>query len=340
MLLYLDLERQFKNFVSMDYFLGVDGGGSNTRFVLTDARAEPVWIKHFGPSNIQEVCTDEVKSTFNAALNEIACAATCGSIKSAFLGIAGVTSKLDRQFLLNLVINHPTLRASTIEIDHDVRIALAGGLKGRPGIALISGTGSSCYGRNASNKPYRCGGWGSLADDIGSGGWIGIRALQKAVRQADGRDAETSILGLVKKFLQLNCMDDFLNRVHRQGLSRPQRARLAPMVVEAASDGDPAAISIIQEAVRGLAELVHTCGNKLEMDAPEVVLVGGLTKAPYFSTALKEAIVRSCPSCVFTENELSPSAGSVLLALENADVAFNKTIWKHLQQIDQSKASL
>jgi N-acetylglucosamine kinase-like BadF-type ATPase len=37
-----------------------------------------------------------------------------------------------------------------IHVDHDIRIALAGGLSGRPGIALIAGTGSSCFGMNAA----------------------------------------------------------------------------------------------------------------------------------------------------------------------------------------------
>lgn len=318
----------------MDYFLGVDGGGSNTRFVLTDAKGGPLLVKHFGPSNIQEVEAGELATTFNAALSEMASFVNGGAVKSAFFGIAGITSESDKQFMLNLVGSHPLLKKGKVEADHDVRIALAGGLTGRPGIALIAGTGSSCYGRNERNISHRCGGWGSLADDIGSGGWIGVRALQIAVRQADGREPETQLLGLVKEFLQLKSMDDFLNRVHRQGLSRPHRALLAPLVIQSANEGDGAAKSIIEEAVAGLSELVFTCGCKLKMISPEVVFVGGLTKAPYFSTLLESALKQRHQNVSLSEPELTPAAGSVLIALKNEGITADPPILHNLKQID------
>ena len=55
-----------------------------------------------------------------------------------------------------------------MEIAPDVVGAWAGAFGGEPGIVLISGTGSICYGRNAAREEVRAGGWGPLFSDQGS----------------------------------------------------------------------------------------------------------------------------------------------------------------------------
>ena len=63
-------------------------------------------------------------------------------------GMAGVVGETDlahgRSVLIAAGIDPTRIPTG---LDHDIRIALAGGLTGREGLALIVGTGASCYGR-------------------------------------------------------------------------------------------------------------------------------------------------------------------------------------------------
>ena len=55
------------------------------------------------------------------------------------------------------------------------------------GVALIAGTGSVAFGRAADGRTIRCGGWGYLLGDEGSGYAIGRAALRLAPRRFRSR---------------------------------------------------------------------------------------------------------------------------------------------------------
>ena len=75
--------------------------------------------------------------------------------------------------------------AERIAIVSDVLPILAAGTPDCCGVALISGTGSSAFGRAADGRTKRCGGWGYLLGDEGSGYAIGRGALQLALRSLE-----------------------------------------------------------------------------------------------------------------------------------------------------------
>jgi len=48
------------------------------------------------------------------------------------------------------------------------------------------------FGRGPSGQSARCGGWGPVCGDEGSGQWVGRRALSVVTAAADGREPETA----------------------------------------------------------------------------------------------------------------------------------------------------
>ena len=64
-------------------------------------------------------------------------------------------------------------------------------------MALVAGTGSVAYGRNAAGKTARAGGWGYLAGDEGSAYWIGREALAALALALDGRGPPTALLTML-----------------------------------------------------------------------------------------------------------------------------------------------
>ncbi|WP_342028456.1 BadF/BadG/BcrA/BcrD ATPase family protein, partial [Rhizobium ecuadorense] len=56
---------------------------------------------------------------------------------------------------------------------NDVDAAHLGAFAAKPGILILSGTGSMAWARNSKGQSARTGGWGDLIGDEGSSHWIG-----------------------------------------------------------------------------------------------------------------------------------------------------------------------
>ena len=51
-------------------------------------------------------------------------------------------------------------------------------LTDRPAVVLVAGTGSIAFGKNSKGESMRCGGWGPVLSDEGSGMDMGKRVLR------------------------------------------------------------------------------------------------------------------------------------------------------------------
>jgi hypothetical protein len=79
-------------------------------------------------------------------------------------------------------------------VTNDAVTAYLGALGDEPGAVIVAGTGAIAL---ASGTDWaRADGWGTLLGDAGGGYWIARRALELALRAADGRDGSTELLEL------------------------------------------------------------------------------------------------------------------------------------------------
>lgn len=317
--------------------LGIDGGGSKTQAALMDLSGRVLATGWGGPSNYHDIGVAAARANIQQAVEAAVAAAAVGSAKrahpggvrvpvtgvngvralSAFLGIGSTVVESDRQTVLQMARDLDL--AEVIDADHDCRIALAGGLSGRPGMVLIAGTGSSCYGRTAAGDDWLCGGWGPLISDEGSGYWLGIQAMRAASRAADGRGPDSSLREMVRERLGLGEMRELMRRLYVDGLSRSEIAALASIVFDAARGGDETARAVLREGAAHLAEIVWVTACKLGFDRgpAELSLTGGLVQAgAVFLDPLREAVQARLPECRVMEAELPPAHGACLLALE------------------------
>jgi N-acetylglucosamine kinase-like BadF-type ATPase len=144
----------------------------------------------------------------------------------------------------------------------DAEPVLAAASAGNTGIALICGTGSLAWGRNAAGVIARCGGWGYLMSDEGSGYAIAMAGLRAAVRHADGRGPPTELLGSMMVALNAKSPQAIVEGVY--GRTREQLADLCKVVFELAVE-DVMALSIVEAAAEDLAELVVVLRQKLTL---------------------------------------------------------------------------
>lgn len=215
----------------------------------------------------------------------------------AFLGLAGVKSSEDVARMTLVAESHELAPAGAVTVKNDLYNALAGGLDGEPGIALIAGTGSNCLGRDASGKDFMCGGWGWFLDDGGSGWGLSADALRVAVRMADGRETPTRLLPTVLAFYGVSEANALLARLYNNAWSPGEVAGFAPVVIRLASEGDEAAWAVLHRGAKALSELITTTASRLNFpDGFRVVLLGGCARSgPPYQTLVEEAVRRACP---------------------------------------------
>jgi N-acetylglucosamine kinase-like BadF-type ATPase len=305
----------------MDDVIGIDGGGTKTAAVILNRQGQVLGYGEGGPSTYG-IVPDAVTQTSIA--DAARAAAEMAGIRpanfsAAFLGLGNVVSEMDRAAVREIALALGLTQNGLIGVDHDIRIALAGGLSGRPGIVVIAGTGTSCFGVNQAGASWRSGGWGPLIDDEGSSYWLGIQTMRAAVLDYDGRGERTLLTQLVCERLALKQMDELMNRLYAADMTRTQIAAMSPLVFDAVAQGDAVALRLIRRGCKAMADCALAVARKIGLNAgaSELAIAGGLTNAgDGLLIPFREAVEENLPECTVKKAELIPAIGAAMLAFE------------------------
>jgi len=155
--------------------------------------------------------------------------------------------------------------------------ALEAALGESSGVIVISGTGSIAYARAEDGRILRCGGWGSMFDDAGSGYDMGRKAIAAALRSFDGRGSQTRLAADLCKVMNLRSITEVVGAA----LPPHRIAALFPVVERAALDGDAVARKLCQDAGKDLAELAWALLKRIGAlnQNSRVVCAGGVFKS-------------------------------------------------------------
>ena len=300
----------------MQHVLGIDAGGSKTRALLAN-RDGAVIASASGPgANLRTHGELRVEKVLHALVERTEADAGVKADAIA-IGIAGA-DRADDQEVLRAILKRIGFRARVV-VTNDARVAFVAGSVRRVGLALVCGTGSIAWGRNAAGDIARAGGWGWHVGDEGSGFWIGERAIRAALRASDGRGPQTSLAAALLEHFGLERIDQLVRRVYDAEYPRNDVALFAVRVASAASAGDPVAASILADAAAELALAAETVISRLALGSSaggyDVVLSGGTFRAlPRLAQDVTSAL--SKPGASILPLEVEPAVGAVRLALE------------------------
>lgn len=293
----------------MEFIAGVDGGGTKTTVVCALPDGTVLDTAKFGPFNFNSIG----KERFEALLDRL-CAYLrgLGQCKALCIGSAGISN----QEMVRLV--EAAMKRGGIpvwKLVGDQVIALQGALSGKPGIALIAGTGSICFGKNEAGSFARSGGWGHLIGDEGSGYALGQNALAAVARAMDGWGEQTLLTRLLAEQMGLRDRAEIISYAY--GGDKSRIAALSPLVEEAARQQDRTAQRIIRENARHMTGLVGAVAGRLGTVQGSVATLGGLLE---HKTLLRQAFVEEMaqrhPKLCCTMPEQDAAAGALLLAKE------------------------
>lgn len=297
------------------YFLGVDGGGTRTRAVITDASLNKLGESEGGASNPLRIGFDEAVSHISEVVNEACARAGIDSrqIASACIALAGISQPVHYHTMKDALDR--ALGIQDVLLVTDAAAALAGALDSQPGVVVIAGTGSIAIGMNECGQQSRSGGWGPTLSDEGSAYDIARRALRAVAASLDGRAPQTLLTESICARLGINDPAD-LPRVIYDG-DGAEIASLAEVVSETAQRGDSVAREILASAGRELGALAASVIEKLGMreDQFRVACVGGVFKSGEFLLApLRDRVLKIAPRADVGLPLFPPTIGAAKIA--------------------------
>jgi N-acetylglucosamine kinase-like BadF-type ATPase len=281
----------------MDLVLGVDAGGTSTRALLATVRGEVVARGTAAGGNPIAIGHGQALRALDTALREVLVDVDPATVAHAVIGMAGdrsaSTAALDSTWrALGLTCGY--------DVVGDALVAFAGATPARSGTVLIAGTGAIAVRVEEGALADCAGGLGWLLGDEGGGFWFGRAAVRTAVAAVRrGRPTKLS-QRVVTRLLGHDSAD--AGQLIVAAYDRPplQLAELAPLVFEAAADGDAEADLIIGEAAEHLDVMLRSVQHP-DPSAPVVFAgsclgnallrdrVAGLLTAPALVAASGEA---------------------------------------------------
>lgn len=291
------------------YYLGIDGGGSKTAFVVINEQKKIVYESIAGPSSLDTRPLQETRQLILAETHKIPF-----PICSIFAGIGGIVSIDDQKAVNEILKAIPVFNSNGIvNCDNDAMNALYGSLSGKDGIVLIAGTGSVAFGKY-QGKYFRSGGYCYQEGDGGSSYALGRAALSYLARVLDKRKegglfaddlikatACHTYASLVQYFLQAD---------------RTKIAQLAKVVTK--NERDIHAKKIIEDGVQEVVEMIKAVYQTLQFDGLCLFsMIGSLGNADtLYKKKLLEEVRKIHPLIRYIPFEHEASYGAALKAKE------------------------
>jgi len=266
------------------YFLGIDGGGTKTEFVLTDEEGRVLGRVIKGPSNPNDIGYEATCDVLREGIFEVVGDYPIGNV-CAYAGIAGATTANNTDKMKEFL---EKLGLFSVACGSDTHNAVSVALCGRDGVAVIMGTGSVAYAQK-NGELFRVGGYGYLIGDSASGFAFGRDAILAALGAEDGSGAPTCLHALVAEKLGDEAVLPHLAEFYRGG--KRAVAEYAPLVFQAMQAGDETACRIVERNMDEIAHIMAAAVSRLEATPADVVLLGGMTvDAALFMPILQEKL--------------------------------------------------
>jgi N-acetylglucosamine kinase-like BadF-type ATPase len=320
-------------------YLGVDGGGSKTEFVLIDESGRVLAARREGPAYYLETGVGPLRAMLASGIQATLASGSVApaDLTYAFLGLPAYGEDSRLIAILDQAAS-PVLPPSRYRCGNDMVCGWAGALGGQDGINVVAGTGSIAYGE-FEGRSARAGGWGELFSDEGSAYWIAREGLNLFSRMSDGRTERGPLHALIRGHFQL-CGDlDLCAAVYGPPLlTRSGVARLAPLVAQAAHAGDTQSRMLFHKAAEELAALVDGVRDRLIVPRDRrfpVSYSGGMFQfSELILDPLRAALSGSERAYEFMVPRLSPVGGAALYAAKLSGVpltsAASAELWRQL----------
>jgi N-acetylglucosamine kinase-like BadF-type ATPase len=300
--------------------LAVAGGNTKTLAAVADPSGRTLGAGKGGTSDIYNaptpaVAIDAMEAAARAALDRAGVGPA--DIGAAAFSLAGADWPEDFT-LLEAALQERLGLAGPPLVVNDALGALRAGSPDWTGVAIVSGTYNAVGARHPDGRVFHLGFWpdGAGGRDLG-------RAVLRAVYHAHLDMGPPTVLS--ERALALFGVPDAIALLYeftrRGGLAEEEGDRLAPVVLDAADEGDAVAREIVARTGAILGRQGRACAAQLGMgtEGLRVVLTGGVFG--HQTERLAAATMAELPGAVPVRHPAPPIAGALLLALDRLGVS-------------------
>lgn len=293
---------------STDFVVGWDGGGTKTTVVCVTPQGDELARRTFGALNINGATEREVVARVAQAIAFVR--EVPGHCLGMVIATAGTSNPVAKHLMAQAIRDAGYTGEYSMHGDQEA--ALYGAVEG-VGAVLVAGTGSICFGRNSAGETARCGGYGYLVDDGGSGYAIGRDILSAVLRAHDGRHAPTKLTALVFAQEKWRDIGTIMHTLYSGDTDKSQVASLAPLLLQAADDA--AAKRIAHQAADELRQLCRAVLQTLHMPAAQVALTGSiLTHYEMIRVEVIRSLLQEYPDLQFVSPLHDAAYGAAYMA--------------------------
>ena len=302
----------------MNYYFGIDGGGTKTQCYVGDEHGNILGKGQGGPCNYQTVGMIQAQKSIEEAFNE---AIIHSDIKkeqlvSGILGLSGADEPKDFQILNTLCDN--IFDDISYKVMNDTWIGLRTGSSF--GVVSICGTGAGHAGKTRKGESYILRNLTYELGNRGGGGELYEKALHFAFRSNEGTYKKTRLEELLLRVFNVNNMDEVAHSIRTNMFTETMQFEIPVGVFKLAEEGDTVALEIIREMGYTEGLYARSVIQRLEMEheAVPMVLIGSIFKTGFkpLIDAYLCAVHEVAPEAYPVIPTMDPVHGALLLAVE------------------------
>lgn len=316
---------------SNEVVIGIDGGGTHTRVMVADLQGNVLSYVKKGASFLHKDAN--AKQNVHQAIQEALQQAgkSPSQVKQVTAGIAGYDSPSDEEWVTSLTAV-PGLHCPKEHVN-DTVVAHSGALLTKPGIIIISGTGSNIYAvtetgeqiRNYDLCHYAASAARFLAYDATFELLAGnIDETDQALAAAIlSHWEQTSVAGLAE-LARVGFIEDQRERNRRF-------AQLAPVITEAAFRSSRLAQTVCDRAIHQIAVGIEMLAAYFASEEVKLSFIGSVINSDYFRQRLSSTLQKGKNKQYRIVNPaFSPVAGAVLQALSYLHIPIHTDVLHNL----------
>lgn len=258
--------------------IGIDGGGTKTKAVAMDYSGRIVAEASAGGMNYNFMPMESAVNNVCEAIRKLSITAPAAALAIGDASVDDMTDNILTGKFTESLRRAAGLGGIPVFVKSDVFMALYGLTRGKPGILVISGTGSIGMGIDARGGIYVAGGWGVPTTDRGSGYDIAARALCAVSDADDGVGADTALTDEALSFFKADKPRGLAYVFNSDSCKRADIAAFAVKVSACAQKGDIIANDIIIQAAEGLSDYACALINRIGDEDCPVGIYGGVFK--------------------------------------------------------------
>lgn len=290
------------------YYLGIDGGGTKTEFVLSDPYDKVVCRAFMDGSNPNTVGIEKTLHIIEDGIYKVCKDIPLSSVV-VYAGIAGCASESYAAEIKSML---EKMNFAACDVGSDNNNVIAAGLGDNEGITMILGTGICSYVVKKEGRK-KVAGWGYLFDNGGSSFHIGRDAINAYFSAYDGSGDKTSLVQRINQ--TFSCTEsEFLKHLYSGG--NKLVSSYAMCVFEEAEKGDPVSCAIIKKHIAEIARLICVSLSHFSNYSTKipVILGGGLTNQKLLLPYLLNELGDDLEKCDIQILSVPPVQGAQELA--------------------------